>query len=415
METRVFQNIIIAIALGLLVGLQREMHLLYANRQKDFAGARTFALICLSGYLSSWLNHFIAFFLPITTLVLGAFLISAYVLNRTPNETGMTTEFSAFVIFLIGALLAYERAMLAVFITMSILFVLNLKEKIQTYEKVISKQELSAAILFLTMSCVILPLVPNNTLDPWGYFNVYQIWLMVVLVAGISFLGYIAVRIIGIKYGIGLMGLLGGIVSSTAVTFSLSRRARENTMLTKNLAISICLACSIMLLRLLIEIYIIYPTLALRMILPTSIASGIGYLYLGYLYLTAHKEKIVPNTTFTNPFRLSEALLLGLLFGGVIALIKFSNASFGDSGVYIVSFISGLADTDAIALSLATLAQNNLTHETALQALILAMIANSIVKFTVTLFLGSPQLARYVGVYLALSMATFSGVYFWYE
>jgi len=414
METRVFQNIIIAIALGLLVGLQREMHLFYENRQKDFGGARTFALISLSGYLSSWLNHSVSFFLPLATLVLGAFLISAYILNRTPSETGMTTEFSAFVIFLTGALLAYERAMLAVFITMSILFVLNLKEKIQTYEKVIAKQELSAAILFLTMSFVILPLVPNTTFDPWGYFNVYQIWLMVVLVAGISFLGYIAVRIVGIKHGIGLMGLLGGIVSSTAVTLSLSRRAHENVMLTKNLAISICLACSIMLLRLLIEVYIIYPTLAMRMILPTMIASGVGYLFLGYLYLTARKETIIQNTTFTNPFRLSEALLLGLLFGVVIALIKFSNASFGDSGVYIVSFISGLADTDAIALSLAALAQNNLAHETALQALILAMVANSIVKFTVTLFLGSLRLARYVGAYLALSMGTFAGIYFWY-
>lgn len=414
MDTLVFQNVIIAIALGLLVGLQREMHLIYANRQKDFGGARTFALISLSGYLCAWLNHSITFFLPIATIVLGAFLISAYVLNRTPNETGMTTEFSAFAIFLIGALLAYERAMLAVFITISILFVLNLKEKIQAYEKIIAKQELSAAILFLTMSLVILPMVPNKTLDPWGYFNLYQIGLMVVLVAGISFLGYIAVRIVGIKHGIGLMGLFGGIVSSTAVTLSLSRRSHESPLLTKNLAIGINLACSIMLLRLLVEMYVLYPALATRMILPTLGASLVGYLFLGYLYVTSRKETIVQTTVFKNPFRLSEALLLGLLFGAVLALIQFFHTHFGNSGVYVVSFISGLADTDAIALSLATLAHNELAHETALRALILAMFANSFIKFGITLFLGNASLARYVGTYLALNMITFASLYFYF-
>lgn len=118
MDTLVFQNIIIAIVLGLLIGLQREMNLLYENRQKDFGGARTFALISLIGYLSAWLSDYVPYLLIASVCVLGALLIGAYILNRTPTENGMTTEFSALVVFLLGALLAYEKIMLAVFVAM---------------------------------------------------------------------------------------------------------------------------------------------------------------------------------------------------------------------------------------------------------------------------------------------------------
>lgn len=412
MDTLVFQNIIIAIVLGLIIGLQREMNLLYANRQKDFGGARTFALIALIGYLSAWLNASVPYLLIASTSVLGALLMGAYILNRTPTENGMTTEFSALVVFFLGALLAYEKMALAVFVAMSVLFILNLKEKIQTYEKVIEKQDLSAMILFLMMSFVILPLFPDEPLDPWGYFNLYNIWLMVVLVAGISFLGYIAVRLVGAKHGIGLAGLLGGIVSSTAVTLSLARRSKENPSLSKNLAIGVGLACSIMLFRIYIELLIINAVLAHEILYPVLIASGVGYLYLGFLYVTTEKEKIIQETVFKNPFQLSEALILGVLFGAVIALVKFANTSFGELGVYIISFISGLTDTDAIALSLASLSNNGLDTTTALNAITLAIIANSLLKSIIIFLLGTRRIASYVGGYLVLTIGTFCGAYY---
>lgn len=414
MNTLVFQNIILSIVLGLLIGLQREMNILYSNRQKDFGGARTFAMIGLIGYLSALLNSHIPFFLIIATIVLGALLIGAYIVNSSPTENGMTTEFSALIVFLAGVMLAFERAMLSVFIVIVILFILNLKEKIQTYEKVIEKEDLSAAILFLVMSFVILPLFPNHPLDPWGYFNFYQIWMMVVLVAGISFLGYIAVRVIGLKHGIGLAGFVGGLVSSTAVSLSFARRAKESPTLSKNLAIGICLACSIMLIRLFAEIAVINAELARSILMPVCIASLLGYTFLGYLYFTASKDNIVQETTFKNPFKLSEALVLGLFFGAVIALIKFADTYSGNSGVYVVSFFAGIADTDAIALSLAALAQNGLASNTAINALMLAMIANSLVKFIITLILGTRTIALYLGSYLLITMSTFVIVYHLY-
>ena len=407
MDTLIFENVIVSIILGFLIGLQREMHILYDNRQKHFAGARTFALICLLGYLSAWLSAFIPFLVLIVLGILGALLVSAYYLNYTTIENGMTTEFSALVSFLIGALLVYDSIMLSVFIAIMVLFILNIKEKIQSYEKVIEKKDLSAAILFLMMSFVILPLLPDKTIDPWNYVNLYKIWLMVVLVAGISFVGYIAVRLVGTKHGIGLAGFFGGIVSSTAVTLSFARRCKENPDFTKNLAIGICLACSMMLVRVFIEMYVINPTLAQHIFIPVLIATFAGFVFIGILYLKTHKESIVHEMHLKNPFNLNEALLLGLLFGVILAFISYANKNYGDSGILIVSFLSGLSDTDAIAISLASFAQTGILVETILDALILAIIANSIVKLALVFFLGNRLLGLYISSYLGVSIGAF--------
>lgn len=411
MDTLVFQNIIISIVLGFAIGLQREMNIFYANRKKDFGGARTFSMICLIGYLSAWITSFVPFFLLFATLVLGALLIGAYLVNSTPTENGITTEFSAFVTFLAGAMLAFESATLPVFVAIVVLFVLNLKDKIQQYAKVIEKKDLSAAILFLLMTFVILPIFPDHTIDPWGYFNLYKIWLMVVLVAGISFFGYIAVRMIGTTHGIGMAGFFGGLVSSTAVSLSLGRKSKENPLLSKNLALGVSLACSIMLIRILVEMYIINPDIAKKILLPVFISSVVGYIFIGYLFITVRKETIIEETVFQNPFKLSEALILGLLFGLVIALIKFANETFGDSGVYVISFISGSVDIDTVALSLASFGKNGIGSITVLNALLLAVFANSLVKFTIVALLGTRVMAQYVGLYLLLTISTFIGTY----
>lgn len=152
--------------------------------------------------------------------------------------------------------------------------------------------------------------------------------------------------------------------------------------------------------------------LAHEILYPVLIASCVGYLYLGVLYTTTAKETIIQETVFKNPFQLSEALILGLLFGVVIALVKFADTSFGELGVYIISFISGLTDTDAIALSLASLSKNGLDKATALNAITLAIIANSLLKSMIVFLLGTRSIASYVGGYLVLTIGTFCGIYY---
>lgn len=409
MDSLFIQNSILSLVLGFLIGLQREMHTIYLHKAKDFGGARTFSMIAFFGYLSSWFSAFIPYFFLIAAGLSGLLLIAAYIVNSlSASEKGATTEFTALVTFVIGAMLHFTVPLLAAFITMIVLFVLNLKEKIQEYEKTITKQDLSAAILFMLMTFVILPILPDRAIDPMGLINLYRIWIMVVLVAGISFFGYIAIRILGSTHGISAAGLFGGLVSSTAVAMSMARRVHENGFLAKNLAMGIALASSVMLLRAGIEIWVINPALVQTFIIPIAIGTLAGYGYIAMLYFTSKRENISQNIEFKNPFDLKEALVMGLVFSATLALISLSNRYIGDMGVYAVALVSGIADVDAIILSLSSLAKNGLNPSTAHHAILIAIVSNTFAKAALVLFFGKIGLFRLVITYYLISIGAFA-------
>jgi len=241
-----------------------------------------------------------------------------------------------------------------------------------------------------------------------GLVNLYRIWIMVVLVAGISFFGYIAIRILGATHGIGAAGLFGGLVSSTAVAMSMARRVHENSFLAKNLALGIALASSMMLIRAGIEMWVINPSLTRPFFIPIVVGSLAGYGYIAYLYFTSKKENIPQNIEFKNPFDLKEALVMGIVFGATLALISLSNRYIGDMGVYAVAFVSGIADVDAIILSLSSLAKNGLNPVTAHYAILIAIITNTLAKSALVLFFGKIVLFRLVLTYYLISVGAFT-------
>lgn len=409
MEPLFIQNSILALVLGFLIGLQREMHIIYSNKIRDFGGARTFSMIALFGYLSAWFTAFFPYFFLIASVVMGILLIAAYVVNSVSiSEKGATTEFAALVTFVIGGLLTVAPPIVAVFTAIIVLFILNIKESVQEYEQTITKKDLSAAILFMIMTFVILPILPDHPIDPMGLFNLYRIWFMVVLVAGISFFGYIAIRLLGSTRGIGIAGLFGGLVSSTAVAMSMARRVHDNGFLLKNLALGITLASSMMLIRAGLEMWVINPALTKTFLIPIVVGSIAGYLYIGYLYFTSKRENIPQNIEFKNPFDLKEALLMGVVFGATLALITLSNRTVGDMGVYAVALVSGLADVDAIILSLSSLAKNGLNTATAQHAILIAIVSNSVAKASLVLFFGQFALFRLIMIYYVISIGAFS-------
>ncbi|HQS67051.1 MAG TPA: MgtC/SapB family protein [Sulfuricurvum sp.] len=409
MDPLFIQNSVLSLVLGFLIGIQREMHTIYSHKTKDFGGARTFSIISLFGYLSSWFTSFSPYFFLIASALMGFLLIAAYIINSlATTEKGSTTELSALITFIIGAMLYFSPLIFSVFITMLLLFILNLKEKIQEYEQTITKQDLGAAILFLLMTFVILPILPDKTIDPMKLVNLHRIWIMVVLVAGISFFGYIAIRLLGSTHGIGVAGLFGGLVSSTAVAMSMARRVHENGFLVKSLAVGIALASSMMLIRAGIEIWVINPDLIHPFILPILIGSLCGYGYIAFLYFTSKHENIPQSIEFKNPFDLKEALVMGLLFGITLALITLSNRHIGASGVYAVATVSGIADVDAIILSLSSLAKNGLSPVTANYAILIAILSNTLAKAALVFFLGTVQLFRFVFTYYLISVGSFT-------
>jgi uncharacterized membrane protein (DUF4010 family) len=409
MDPLFIQNSVLSLVLGLLIGLQREMHVIYSHKTKDFGGDRTFAMIALFGYLSSWFSAYSPHFISVAAAITGLLLIAAYVINSmSVSDKGSTTEFSALVTFVIGAMLPFVPLIFPVFLTMVVLLVLNLKDKIQEYEQTITKQDLSAAIMFMVMTFAILPIVPDKPIDPMGLVNLYRIWIMVVLVAGISFFGYIAIRFFGTAHGIGVAGLFGGLISSTAVAMSMARRVHENGFLVKNLAIGIALASSMMLIRAGIEMWVINPELTRPFILPIAVGTLFGFGYIGMLYLTSKREHITQEIEFKNPFDLKEALLMGIVFGITLALIKVANQYVGDMGVYAIASLSGIADVDAIILSLSSLAKNGLSPSTAHYAILIAIITNTLTKTALVLFLGKGALFRLVVMYYLVSVGAFT-------
>lgn len=409
MDELFVQNSVLALVLGFVIGLEREMHTIYAQKKKDFGGSRTFSMIALFGFLSAWFSTFIPYFFLGATVIIGLFLISAYVVNSLDNvDKGSTTEFSAMVTFLIGAMLKFSSPMLSVFVAIIVLFVLNIKDKIQEYEKTIAKHELNAAVMFMMMTFVILPILPDHSIDPLGLVNLYRIWIMVLLVAGISFFGYIAIRFFGTAHGIGVAGLFGGLVSSTAVAMNMARRMHENGFFAKNFAIGITLASSMMLIRAGVEVWVINPPLAHAFLIPIVVGTLSGYLYIGYLYITTKRENISQDFKFTNPFELKEALMMGLIFGATLAIIGIVNRYVGDAGVLAASFVSGFADVDAIILSLSTLSKTTLNPLTAQYAIVLAIVSNTVVKMILVLVLGKMVLFRLVFFYYLIAIGTFT-------
>jgi uncharacterized membrane protein (DUF4010 family) len=408
MEPLFIQNTVLSLVLGFLIGLQREMHTIYANKIQDFGGARTFSMIALFGYLSAWANTYFSYFFVIAAAVMGMLLIAAYVVNSISiSEKGSTTEFAALVTFVIGGMLHVTVPIFSVFVAIIVLFVLNIKETVREYEQTITKKDLSAAILFMIMTFVILPILPDRAIDPFGLVNFYRIWIMVVLVAGISFFGYIAIRILGSTHGIGAAGLFGGLVSSTAVAMSMARRIHENGFLAKNLALGIALASSMMLIRAGIEIWVINPELSRPFLIPIVVGSIAGYGYIALLYFTSKRENIAQDIEFKNPFDLKEALIMGLVFGATLALIELSNRYIGNMGVYTIALLSGIADVDAIILSLSSLAKNGLSSSTAHYGIMIAILSNTIAKAALVLFLGKTELFRLVVGYYIVSIGTF--------
>lgn len=288
------------------------------------------------------------------------------------------------------------------------IFILKIKDTLREYEQTITKKEIRTAIVFMIMTFVILPILPDKAIDPMGIVNLYRIWVMVVLVAGISFFGYIAIRILGPTHGIGAAGLFGGLVSSTAVAMSMARRVHENGFLVKNLALGIALASSMMLIRAGIEMWVINPELTRPFFIPIIVGSIAGYGYIALLYFTSKRENSAQNIELKNPFSFKEALFMGLIFGVTLALIELSNRYIGNMGVYAVALLSGVADVDAIILSLSSLAKNGLNPTTAQYGILIAIISNTVAKAALVLLLGKAALFRLVAGYYAASIGAFS-------
>jgi uncharacterized membrane protein (DUF4010 family) len=398
--TTLFYRFGASIVIGFLVGMQRE----YAYGDPDrklSAGIRTFSLMgligCSAAFATEILSSPIVFGAVI--LVTGAFLVASYYVTASKKHVGLTTEFAAMVTLMAGALCYWGYLSLAVAIAVVTTGLLSLKFEMHQFVRTLTQEDIFATLKFAVITAIVLPVLPNNTYGspPLDVLNPYSIWLLVVFISGISFLGYVLIKVLGPRQGIGLTGLLGGMVSSTAVTLGFSERSKEENTLASPLGLAIMISWATMFLRVGVIIAVLNIALLQTIWLPMSITALVCLAYSYYLY-RFQKTESLENIAFSNPFNLGPAIKFGILFAFILLISRAAQLYFGEAGVYFSSILAGLADLNAISLSLAKLSldPNAVSLATAGRSIVLASVANTIVKGVVVMTTGSRTLGKII-------------------
>ncbi len=376
-----FLRLGLALAIGLLVGVERGWKKREAPEGSRIAGIRTFGLIGLLGGLWALLGQELGnILLGIAFTMLALLMIVAYVRGvRVDRDVGITSVVAALVTFALGALAVQGYMAVAAAGAVVTTTLLSLKPALHRWLRNVEALPLLAGLKLLLISVVVLPVLPNQGYGPWQALNPYVIWWMVVLIASISFAGYLAIKTVGAHRGILLTGLFGGMVSSTATTINLARLVKR-TRLQAILAAGIVVAAATMFPRMLLEVAVVNVALVPKFILPlglmTLAAAG------GAIWLARRKQSTTVDgeLPLRNPMELLPALGFGLLLAVIMLLAEAFRAWLGDTGIYVLAAISGIADVDAITLSLARMAHDNLAHEVVVRATILAAMVNTAVK-----------------------------------
>ena len=401
-----------ALGLGLLLGLERE-------RKRDaellFGGIRTFALIALLGALGAFMERELdQGWLILTAFVaLSALVIVSYATTAARGELGITTEVTALLAFIVGALCGWEQVGVASVATVVCLLLLTLKDFLHRLARRVELADVEATLQFAVISVIILPLLPNETFGPppVDVINPYKIWLMVVLIAGLNFLGYLLVKVLGKEHGLVVTGILGGLVSSTAVTLSFSQRSRREPAMSTAFVLAIVVAWTIMFLRVVVMVGLVNRALVGGLALGLGWMAAAGLLVSLVLWRRARSRETGVVSAGENPFELSEAIKFGLLFGVVIVVAKAAEVYFGATGLYLAGAVAGLTDVDAISLSMANLAKASPESvKIAERTIVIAVVSNTLVKTGMAAFMGAPALRRtIISVALILLGAAVAG------
>lgn len=397
-NVELFYRFGIALALGLLVGLERECSHADEGQTRFFGGARTFPLIALTGCAAALIaSEVTPWFFPVAFAAVAGLVMAAYAATAAKGDVGLTTEVTSLVVFLCGALAYWDYLLLATAVTVTTLALLSLKTTLHDLSRRISQQDIYATLKFAIITVIILPLLPNRTYGPLDVLNPQQIWLMVVFISGISFCGYVLIKLVGPRQGIGLTGLLGGLVSSTAVTLSFSQRSQKASHLARPFTLAITVASTTMFIRVLFEAFVLNPALARVLAIPMLAAAGVGLAACAYLWFTEERTSEKGEVAVSNPFELGPAIKFGLLFAVILFVSKSAQVYLGNAGVYLSSVVAGLTDVDAITLSMSRLAgEATISHVTAARAIVLAAMSNTAVKAGIVATMGTSSLRRHV-------------------
>ena len=389
-----------ALAVGLVIGLERGWRLRDAGEGGRVAGIRTITLIALAGGIAGLLaGHFDALIIPVGFAAIGLFLLAGYRRTaRVSGDTGITTEIAVLLAFLLGVLATAGEPLLATGGAVVTAVLLGFKPRLHALLEALDGPEVRAILQLALISAVILPLLPQRGFGPWDVLNPYEIWLMVVLISAIGFAGHFAVRLVGPRRGVLFTGLFAGLASSTALTLTLARAARGQSGLQPVFAAAVVIASTTMFPRMLLLVMAVAPTLLPRLYAPIAVLTAVGLVAAAGLVWYARRAPAgAAGPPMQRPFELATALQFALLLVAVMVLAEALRRLAGDAGVYLLALASGLTDVDAITLSLARMTDGRLEAGVAERGIILAAIANTLVKLGLAAGIARGRMGLMVG------------------
>jgi len=400
--TDVFVSLGVALGLGLIVGFQRE------RAEESLAGFRTFPLITLAGALAAHLGVWLGsgWVVSASLLALTALVVVGNLARWRSGRTGVgiTTETAALVMFLVGATAALGHIPAAVAAGGVVAVLLHFKRPMHALARRLSDDEVRAVMRIVVIGLVILPVLPDRTFGPYDVLNPFRIWLMVVLIVGISVASYVVYKLADARVGTLLGGVLGGFISSTATTASYARHAGARAGFAPTAAVVLMVSSTVVFVRIFLELIAVAPDVLFRMAGPllsmtlaNALLAAVGFWVWGGSVAESAEQR--------DPSELKAALVFGALYGAVIFAVAAAKEHLGNTGLYAVAAVSGLTDVDAITLSIANLAEaGRVETQTAWRAVLLAALSNLVFKGALAGALGGTPLLRRVAPLFGCSL-----------
>jgi len=382
-----------ALGIGLLVGMERE------RRPDSAAGLRTFALVAMLGCLFALLGEKTGgpWILAVGLLVISvAMVASNFSAQQEEQYRGFTSEAAIIVTYGLGAAVWFGYSTLAVMLAITTTVLLYFKAELRQFSERMTSKDINSILQFAVLSLVILPILPSQDYGPYNAFNPRQIWWMVVLISGLALSGYLALRIIGARHGAALLGIFGGLASSTATTLMFSRHARHHRDLVHMAAIVILIANVMVMIRLGFVSSVVAPELVapIAIVFACGIVPGVLMALYDWKALIAAGQLPMPEVK--NPTELKTAISFGLLYAVVLLASAWLQDIAGNKGLYIIALASGVTDADASVLSTLRLFNlEKIARGEAVIAVTLALMANLIFKIGLVLSIGGSRLARH--------------------
>jgi uncharacterized membrane protein (DUF4010 family) len=403
-ETEVLTRLSLALGVGFLIGIERGWRERDQGEGGSTAGLRTFTLVGLSGGIWGLLATPLGPAPLAAAFVVIAVALTAFRWRETQKEGtfGATTLIAAFLTFALGAYAVLGSKTTTAAAAVAVAILLAAKNWLGGWLRSLTWPELRAALTLLAMSFIALPVLPDRAMGPYDALNPHSIWIMTIAIAGVSFMGYVAVRLIGQRYGTLVAGVAGGVVSSTATTLDMSRRARAAPARSGNLLAGALAASAMMFLRIGFIVFVFGPVLLPALIGPLAAAFLVtvaAALFLDPPWRPAPAAKDEKDAAFSNPLDLPAVLLFGAMIAVILVLTKVFTMNFGGAGAVVLAAIAGLADVDSVTLSMTQLAPT-VTRDAVL-AIMVAAAVNSLSKSVLAVTVGGWRFGR---IYLATSL-----------